>query len=77
MSPRGPASPIESRSRWAGVTIAGARRRGMLIAVDPSAARAALKRTGVPVLRLVARGRARLPAARGCVVTGCGGGLAG
>lgn len=51
MSTRGPASPIESRYRWAGVTIDGARRRGMLIAVDPSAARAALKRTGVKIGR--------------------------
>lgn len=69
MSTRGPASPIESRYRWAGVTIDGARRRGMLIAVDPSAARAALKRTGVTVLRLEARGRAPQPAARASEVT--------
>ncbi|AOJ67642.1 MULTISPECIES: type II secretion system F family protein [Burkholderia] len=69
MSTRNPPPPIEARYRWAGVTTDGARRRGTLIAVSPFAARAALKRTGVTVLHLEARGTAPQPAVRASEVT--------
>ncbi|AOJ00861.1 MULTISPECIES: type II secretion system F family protein [Burkholderia] len=61
MSGHSPATPIEARYRWAGVTTDGARRRGTLIAVNPSAARTALKRMGVTVLHIEARGTAPQP----------------
>ncbi|AJX30948.1 type II secretion system F family protein [Burkholderia oklahomensis] len=69
MSARSPATPIEARYRWAGVTTDGARRRGTLIAVNASAARTALKRMGVTVLHLEARGTAPQPGARARDVT--------
>ncbi|KVE39729.1 type II secretion system F family protein [Burkholderia sp. TSV86] len=63
MNTRSPA-PSEARYRWVGVTADGARRRGVLIAVDSGTARAALKRTGITVLHLEARGTAPPPAVR-------------
>lgn len=69
MSPHSPAAPLEARYRWTGVTTDGVRRRGMLVAVNPSAARAALKRIGVTVLHIEARGNAPQPTARAGEVT--------
>ncbi|AHI63747.1 type II secretion system F family protein [Burkholderia thailandensis] len=69
MSTHSPAAPLEARYRWTGVTTDGVRRRGMLVAVNPSAARAALKRSGVTVLHIEARGTAPQPTARAGEVT--------
>jgi type IV pilus assembly protein PilC len=54
---------------WRGVDPDGEQRRGRLIAPDAAAARAALKREGLTVLELAARGAAPPPKASGADVT--------
>ncbi|CAB3761522.1 type II secretion system protein [Burkholderia sp. MSh2] len=55
--------PRETRFAWRGRRRDGAPRRGIVIAFDGAAARAALARDGIAVLSLAARGPARPPAA--------------
>ncbi|KDB10333.1 Type II secretion system F domain-containing protein [Burkholderia sp. lig30] len=64
-----PLPPRETRFRWRGRRHDGASRRGVVIAFDAADARAALKRAGITVLWLQARGAARPPAARARAVT--------
>jgi type IV pilus assembly protein PilC len=61
--------PLESRFRWSGFGVDGARRRGTLIAATPGSARAALRRDGITVVALEARGAAPPPRVRAHDVT--------
>ncbi|WP_323121540.1 type II secretion system F family protein [Burkholderia alba] len=69
MNPRALPPAPEIRFGWTGLTATGERRRGTVIAVTPAAARTALKRTGLIVLSVDARGAAPRPSARAPEIT--------
>lgn len=57
------ASVAERRFAWQGIELDGRRRRGMIVAVNATAARAELRRRHLVVLALVERGHAARPSA--------------
>jgi type IV pilus assembly protein PilC len=61
--------PPDLRFRWSGLDADGAHRRGAVIAASPGAARGALRRDGISVVTLEARGAAPRPRVRAHDVT--------
>jgi type IV pilus assembly protein PilC len=61
--------PSDTRFTWRGIDATGTNKRGKTIAMDTTAARAALKRDGITVLELTGTGPAPPPKAKAADVT--------